>query len=172
MSENTWVVLIVVAVCSYLAVKAWVNARRAEREAFYRSETLKKFAEMQGTIPESVLQVLREAVKQNIEPPTSLNYDYNREREAYYRSETVKKIAELSGGAAALEYLREDEKKSALRRTRAVRLGGMITTASGIALMTFLYAVVRGQEVYLAGLIPILVGLSLIVYAVTSAPVD
>jgi hypothetical protein len=46
--ENTWIVLIVIAVCSYLAVKAWVNARRAEREALYRSETLKKLAEMQG----------------------------------------------------------------------------------------------------------------------------
>lgn len=172
MLENTWIVLIVIAICSYLAVKAWVNARRSEREALYRSETLKKFAEMQGTIPESVLLVLREALKQNVEPPSSMNYDYNREREAYYRSETVKKIAELSGGAAALEYLREDEKKSVLRRSRAVRLGGMITAASGIALMAFLYVVVQGQAVYLAGLIPLLVGLSLIVYAITTAPVD
>jgi len=101
-----------------------------------------------------------------------MNYDYNREREAYYRSETVKKIAELSGGAAALEYLREDEKKSAMRRTRAIRLGGMITAASGIALTVFLYVIVQGQAVYLAGLIPILVGLSLILYAITSAPVE
>jgi len=174
LSENSWIVLIVVAVCSYLAVKAWVNARRAEREAFYRSETLKKFAEMQGTIPESVLQILKEAVKEKYEPPNSINYDYNREREAYYRSETVKKIAEMGGGAAsALEYLREDEKKSAQRRTQALKLGGMITAASGIGLTIFLFIVVRANEpVYLAGIIPILVGVVLVGYAIISAPLD
>ena len=173
MFEDTWIVLIVVAICSYLAVKAWVNARRAEREAFYRSETLKKFAEMQGTISEPVMQVLREAVKQKDEPPSSMNYDYNREREAFYRSETVKKIAEMEGGpAAALEYLREDEKKVAIRRRRAVLLGGMITAASGIALTIFLVVVVSGSAVYMAGLIPTLVGVALILFSVISAPVD
>jgi hypothetical protein len=173
LNEDAWIVLVVVAICSYLGVKAWVNARRAEREAFYRSETLKKFAEMQGTISEPVLQVLRDALKTKDEPPSSMNYDYNREREAFYRSETAKKIAELGGGpAAALEYLREDEKKTALRRTRAVLLGGMITTASGIALTVFLYVFVSGPAVYLAGLIPTLVGISLIVFSIISSPVD
>ena len=174
MIENTWIVLIVIAVCSYLAVKAWVNARRSEREALYRSETLKKFAEMQGTISEPVLQVLREAVKQKEDPPGSfINYDYNREREAFYRSETVKKISEMEGGpAAALQYLRDDEKKAALRRSRAILLGGMITTASGIGVMAFLVVIIKGQDAYLAGLIPTLVGLALIAYSFISAPGD
>jgi len=171
--ENTWLVLIVVAICSYLAVKAWVNARRAEREALYRSETLKKFAEMQGTISEPVLQVLREAVKQKDEPPSSINYDYNREREAYYRSETVKKIAEMGGSpAAALDYLREDEKKTVQHRKQAIRLGGMITAASGIALMVFLAAVVKGGEIYLAGLIPTFVGIVLVLSSISYASKD
>jgi putative Mn2+ efflux pump MntP len=39
----------------------------------------------------------------------------------------------------------------------------MITAASGIALMVFLAAVVKGVEVYLAGLIPILVGTVLVI---------
>ena len=173
MSENTWIVLIVIAICSYLAVKAWVNARRAEREAFYRSETLKKFAEMQGTISEPVLQILREAVKQKDEPPSSINYDYNREREAFYRSETARKIAELGGGpAAALEYLREDEKKTAERRRQAIRLGGWITAASGIALMVFLAAAIRGGEVYLAGLVPTFVGIVLVLSSFTYGAKD
>jgi len=174
LSENTWIVLIVIAVCSYLSVKAWVNAKRAEREAFYRSETLKKFAEMQGTISEPVLQVLREAVKQKEDPPGSfINYDYNREREAFYRSETVKKLAEMGGGpAAAMEYLREDEKKTSQRRKQAVRLGGMITAASGIALMVFLAAVVKREEVYLAGLIPTFVGIVLVLSSFTYASKD
>jgi hypothetical protein len=110
-----------------------------------------------------VLQVLREALKQKDEPPSSINYDYNREREAFYRSETVKKIAEIGGGpAAAMEYLREDEKKAVQRRKQAIRLGGMITAASGIALMVFLAAAVRGGEVYLAGLVPTFVGIVLV----------
>jgi hypothetical protein len=171
-SESIWVVLVVVAICSYLAVKAWVNARLAEREAFYRSETLKKFAEMQGTIPESVLRVLQDAVKQKDVAPNSMNYNYNREREAYYRSETVKKIAETGGASAALEYLREDEKKAAQRRREGLKLGGAITAASGIALTVFLGVVVKGGPVYLAGLIPTLAGIAMVVFALTTAPTE
>lgn len=170
MSESAWLVLVVVAICSYLAVKAWVQARQAEREALYRSETLKKFAEMQGTIPESVLQILLEATKQKDATPSSMNYNYNREREAYYRSETVKKIAETGGANAALEYLREDERKSAHRQRHGLLLGGSITAGAGVALMIFLGAVVKGGPVYLAGLVPALVGMAMVVYAVTTAP--
>jgi hypothetical protein len=170
LSESAWLVLVVVAICSYLAVKAWVNARQAEREAFYRSETLKKFAEMQGTIPDSVLQILHEAVKQREVPPNAMNYDYNREREAYYRSETAKKIAETGGANAALEYLREHERKSAQRQFDGLKLGGAITAAGGLALTVFLGVIVKGAHVYLAGLIPMLVGIVMVVYAITSAP--
>lgn len=174
MIENAWIVLVVITICSYLAVKVWVNARRAEREALYRSETLKKVVEMQGTIPEPVMQVLHEAMKPKHEPPpTSMNYDYNREREAYYKNETLKKIAEMSGGAAAaLEYLREDEKKTAGRRSQAIKLGGMVTAAAGIGSMILLRAIVPYQPVYLAGLIPTFVGLVLVTYAFTSTPRD
>jgi hypothetical protein len=170
--ENAWIVLIVVFVCSYLSVKAWVNARRAEREAFYRSETLKKIAEMQGTIPDAVLQVLRDAVKPTHEPPSGVNYDYNKEREAYYNSETLKTIAELNGGSAAVEYLREYEKKMAGRRGNAARLGGLITAASGIGAMIFLRAFTKGEPVYLAGLIPTFVGFVLVAYSFTLSSRD
>lgn len=45
---------------SFLAVAFWANARRREREAFYRAETLKKIAET-GTGDRSVaLEFLRE----------------------------------------------------------------------------------------------------------------
>jgi uncharacterized membrane protein (GlpM family) len=54
----------------------------------------------------------------------------------------------------------------------AIRLGGMITAASGIALMVFLAAVVKGGEVYLAGLIPASVGIVLVIYSITSASRD
>jgi len=171
--ENLWIVLVVISICSYLAVKAWANARRAEREALYRSETLKKFAEMQGTISEPVLQVLSEAVKQTEPPPSSMNYDYNREREAFYRSEMVKKIAETGGGsAAAMEFLREDERKSARRHRHAISLGGMITLGAGVGLVIALRGLVKDEPVYLAGLVPVLVGAVLVLYAVVFAPRD
>ena len=40
--------LTVVIVCSYMSVKTWIDARRMERETFYRTEALKKFVELQG----------------------------------------------------------------------------------------------------------------------------
>lgn len=46
-----------VALFSFAAVALWVDARRKEREAFYRSETAKKIAELHG--PESSLAYMR-----------------------------------------------------------------------------------------------------------------
>jgi len=47
-----------IALFSFLAVASWADARRREREAYYKSETLKKIAESQGG--EAVLAILRE----------------------------------------------------------------------------------------------------------------
>lgn len=48
----------------------------------------------------------------------------SKEREAYYKSETLKKIAESgTGGTAALEFLREQEKIGERRRLQGLRLG-------------------------------------------------
>lgn len=44
---------------SYVAVAKWANERRREREAYYRSETLKKIAESQDAGSSSALEVLR-----------------------------------------------------------------------------------------------------------------
>ena len=40
-----------IALFSFVAVAAWSDARRREREAYYKSETLKKIAEAQGLGP-------------------------------------------------------------------------------------------------------------------------
>ena len=56
--------LIIIALCSFLAVRSWVKARQKEREAFYRAEAVKKIAEMQGNIPESVLSLLRAGIQE------------------------------------------------------------------------------------------------------------
>lgn len=49
-----------IALFSFLAVASWSEARRKEREAYYRAETLKKIAESSGEGAKSALELLRE----------------------------------------------------------------------------------------------------------------
>jgi hypothetical protein len=97
-----------------------------------------------------------------------------KEREEYYRNETLKKIAESSGeGAkAAIELLREQNNSSTKRRMEGMKLGGLITAVVGLGVMILLHGIVdRGEgPVYLAGVIPLLVGLALLTYVFILAP--
>jgi hypothetical protein len=164
-------VVIVVALFSYLSVKAWVDARQREREAFYRADAVKKIVELQGNVPESLLDMLRQAVEQKHDPPASWNYNYNKEREAYYRNEMLKKVAMMPGGAVAvIEYLRHEDRRAAGRRGELSKLAGMITAAAGVGMMVFLRLLDNTRPIYLAGLIPLLVGVSLLVYAFGVVP--
>jgi hypothetical protein len=52
-----------IALFSFLAVGAWSDARRREREAYYTSETLKKIAESSGEGAKSAMELLREKQK-------------------------------------------------------------------------------------------------------------
>jgi len=52
-----------IALFSFLAVASWSEARRKEREAYYRGETLKKIAESSGESAKSALELLREQEK-------------------------------------------------------------------------------------------------------------
>jgi hypothetical protein len=47
-----------IALFSFLAVASWADARRREREAYYRSETIKKIAETQGA--DAAMSLMRE----------------------------------------------------------------------------------------------------------------
>lgn len=95
-----------------------------------------------------------------------------REREEYYRSETLKKIAESSGeGArAAIELLREQNKGATRRRLEGMKLGGLITAVVGIGVMVLLHGLEHNEPVYLAGLIPLLIGAALLAYSFFLAP--
>jgi len=95
-----------------------------------------------------------------------------KERETYYTSETLKKIAESSGeGAkAAIELIREQEKNTVRRRLEGMKLGGLITAVVGIGVMVLLRGLVHSTPVYLAGLIPVLVGLAILTYSLLLAP--
>ena len=95
-----------------------------------------------------------------------------REREEYYRNETLKKIAESSGeGAkAAIELLREQNQNVTRRRLEGMKLGGLITAVVGIGVMVLLRGIANDEPVYLAGLIPLLIGLALLLYTFVLAP--
>jgi ferric-dicitrate binding protein FerR (iron transport regulator) len=49
-----------IALFTFLAIATWSDARRKEREAYYRSETLKKIAESSGEAAKSTLELMRE----------------------------------------------------------------------------------------------------------------
>src|ERR1700733_7575716 len=95
-----------------------------------------------------------------------------KEREAYYRSETLKKIAEspAEGAKIAMQLMQEREKPAVKRSVEGVKLGGLITGAVGIGLMVFLHAVDHDDAAYMIGLIPLLIGVALLVYAFLLAP--
>ena len=114
-----------VALFSFLSMNVYVDGRRKERESYYKSETLRRITESQGT-----------------------------------------------GGASAIEFLREEDRLRRLRTLEGIKLGGLITSAVGVALIVFLAVIVDSSHhvVAVAGLIPLLVGVALLVYAYRLAP--
>lgn len=52
-----------IALFSFVAVAVWSSERRREREAYYRSEALRKIAETQGSGGNSAIEFLREEEK-------------------------------------------------------------------------------------------------------------
>jgi Flp pilus assembly protein TadB len=52
--------IVSVAMFSFVGVAVWSRERRREREAYYRSETLRKIAETQGAGGNSAIEFLRE----------------------------------------------------------------------------------------------------------------
>jgi len=92
-----------------------------------------------------------------------------REREAYYKSEFLKRISEMQADSA-VAVLREEERNALRRRLEGIKLGGLVTTAVGIALMVFLRALVVDRPVYLVGLIPLFIAVALLAYSYILAP--
>jgi hypothetical protein len=52
--------VIMIAVFTFISVQVWAEQRRREREAFYRSEVLKKLADSTTTQTQQVLEMMRE----------------------------------------------------------------------------------------------------------------
>lgn len=94
-----------------------------------------------------------------------------KEREAYYRHETYRKLADGQGSSQeVLELMREEERARARRLRDGLLLGGLITGVSGLGVMIFLYVIVEVKGVFLVGLIPLLIGLVLTLFALFKKP--
>lgn len=52
-----------VALFSFLAVASWSDARRRERESYYKNDMLKKLADAQGAGANSALELMREEAR-------------------------------------------------------------------------------------------------------------
>jgi hypothetical protein len=162
-----------IALFSYLGVRAWVNAQRREREAYYKSEAIKKIAEMQGAAPEPVLALLREALKPAPESPSPMGaFMTPAQAREFYKGEMMKRIADMKGAdaEAVVSVMREQERISSRRVREGLKLGGLITMGVGGGLFVFLQAIEPNMPVYLAGLIPLLVGGAMLAYAFIFAP--
>ena len=106
-------------------------------------------------------------------PLTSWIDSQRREREAFYKAETMRRLTESSseGAKAAIELLREQDRMERTKKREGMKIGGLINIAIGVALMVFLHALVTdGAPVYLCGLIPGLIGVALLAYALFLAP--
>jgi len=162
-----------IALFTFLSIGAWTGARRKEREAYYKSEAIKKIAEMQGTTPEPVLQMLRETMSAWKDHPSPANMGPYQAK-AYYRAETIKKIADMQGAGAdsVLAVLREEERISARRVREGLKLAGFITCAVGFGLLIVLRAIITDMPVYLVGCIPVFVGIALLAFGYTYSPKD
>ena len=161
--ENLPWVVGLLGLFSFLAVASWSTERRKEREALYRSEAIKKIAEMQGNAPEPVMAVLKEAMASWKSPDPYANNTWIAIHR--YRNETLQKLADsTSGGAeAVMEYLREEERARSRRIKDGIKLAGIICMAVGVAATIVLSMVLPPDEppVYLIGLIPATVGVVL-----------
>ncbi len=109
-----------VALFSFVAVAVWSGERRREREAYYRSETLRKIAESQGAGSVSVVEFLREE-----------------ERNAVHRRREGQKLGGLvtiGVGIGMMIFLRAME-----RNEEPAYLVGLIPLFVGVALLGYAY---------------------------------
>jgi hypothetical protein len=95
-----------------------------------------------------------------------------REREAYYTNDALRRVVEVGGGSAeaGIQFLRQREYDATRERRETQKLTGLVTIATGVGLMIFLRAVERHEPDYVVGIIPVLVGLSFLIYAYLLAP--
>lgn len=96
-----------------------------------------------------------------------------KEREAHYRDEMARKIADAGNSGPILEFVQANARADAEKVRLKARVAGLITIAVGVGLMIFLYQLVPTAAAYLAGVIPLFVGIVLLILSeVMMKPTD
>jgi hypothetical protein len=108
-----------IALFSFLAVATWSAERRREREAYYRSEILKKLIETQGPGATSAVEVLREEERSQL----------RRRREG----ERLGGLITISVGIGLIAFLQT------IGGDVQVHLVGLIPLLVGVALLLYSY---------------------------------
>ena len=105
-------------------------------------------------------------------PLTSWIEGQRKEREAFYKAETFRRLVESpsDNAKAAIELMREQARMDSLKKREGMKIGGLVNIGVGVALLIFLRALVTDAPVYLCGLIPGLIGVALLTYALVLAP--
>ena len=95
-----------------------------------------------------------------------------KEREAFYKAETFRRLVEASGEGAksAVEMMREEDRLKRQSAREGMKVGGLVNIGVGVGLMIFLRVLTGSEGVYLCGLIPGLIGVALLTYALFLAP--
>jgi hypothetical protein len=100
-----------------------------------------------------------------------------KEREAFYRAETLRRLAEAPAESAkeAIALMHAQDRSALVRTREGLKMGGTICIAVGLALAAFLYFMTSGHDrpAALAGGIPALVGVAMLIYVyVLASPVE
>jgi hypothetical protein len=114
-----------VATFGFLGIASWANARRREREAFYRTEVLKKLAEAGPNGSSAALEMYRE-----------------QERAAVRNRVEFQRLAGLilaAVGVGVMALLK------GVARHEAAWLAGLIPTLMGAALLIYSYGLAPRQ---------------------------
>ena len=122
--------VVMVSVFSFVSIAVWTEARRKEREAYYKAESTRRLAEMPAEAAQHVIAMLQEE---------------QRIRQAELRTKEVKVI-------------------------EGMKIGGLVNIAVGVALMFLIRGTSQENSAYLVGLIPGLIGVALLVYALFMVP--
>ena len=124
--------LMLTGLFSFMSVFVWAHQRRREREAYYRSETLRRFSETGGAPRELLLEVLREDER----------YSVRRRLEAC----KLAGVITLAVGVAMMTFIKAVDARS----VEPSYLVGLIPVSVGLSLLLYVYVLAPRQAAGLA----------------------
>lgn len=117
-----------VALFSFVAVAVWSTERRREREAYYRSETLRKIAEAPGSGSTSAIEFLREEEKNAIRRRTE--------------GQKLGGLITVAVGIGMLVFMKAINRND----SEPAYLVGLIPLLVGVALLAYSYILAPKQQ--------------------------